>query len=167
MKYIPALSPQAKGKVERPYQWLQDHLVRLCVRDNVANIRSGQKILNQEVYQYNYRRVHPTTKEAPFFRFQRALKEKQPLFREFKIKPPYQSIKDIFCLRMDRIVNAYRKISINKIQLKINGAPIGSKVNLRIYPNERTGLSEIRFWHNDKFFGSQKVKNKGLNIVRF
>ena len=68
---------------------------------------------------------------------------------------------------MDRIVNAYRKISINKIQLKINGAPIGSKVNLRIYPNERTGLSEIRFWHNDKFFGSQKVKNKGLNIVRF
>ena len=23
---------QAKGKIERPYQWLQDHLVRTCVR---------------------------------------------------------------------------------------------------------------------------------------
>jgi len=26
-----ALSPQAKGKVERPYRWLQDRIVRTCV----------------------------------------------------------------------------------------------------------------------------------------
>lgn len=31
VKVIYALSPQAKGKIERPYQWLQDHLVRTCV----------------------------------------------------------------------------------------------------------------------------------------
>jgi hypothetical protein len=25
-----ALSPQAKGKIERPYRWLQDRIVRIC-----------------------------------------------------------------------------------------------------------------------------------------
>jgi hypothetical protein len=167
VKHIPALSPQAKGKVERPYRWIQDHLVRLCVRENVADIRSGQRILNQEVYQYNYRRVHSTTEEVPYFRFQRALKDKKSLFRAFEIKPPYQSVKDIFCLRINRTVNSYRKISINNIILKVNHAPIGGNVNLRIYPNERTGLSEIRFWYDNTFLGVQNVKNKDLNIVHF
>lgn len=167
VKHIPALSPQAKGKVERPYRWIQDHLVRLCVRENVTDIGSGQRILNYEVDQYNYRRVHSTTEEVPYFRFQRALKEKKSLFRAFEIKPPYQSVKDIFCLRINRTVNSYRKISINNIVLKVNHAPIGSKINLRIYPNERTGLSEIRFWCDNTFLGVQIVKNKDLNMVHF
>lgn len=167
VKYIPALSPQAKGKVERPYQWLQDHLVRLCVRENIGTIGSAQRILNQEVHQYNYRKVHSTTKEVPYFRFQRALKEKKSLFMPFIIKPPYQSIKDIFCLRIDRIVNSYRKISLNNIELRLDKAPIGAKVNLRIYPNERTGISEIRCWYNNALIGIQRAKNKDLNIVHF
>ena len=30
-----ALSPQAKGKIERPYRWLQDRIVRTCAsREN-------------------------------------------------------------------------------------------------------------------------------------
>jgi len=32
VKVTYALSPQAKGKIEHPYQWLQDRLVRTCVR---------------------------------------------------------------------------------------------------------------------------------------
>jgi hypothetical protein len=51
--------------------------------------------------------------------------------------------------------------------LKINHIPIDAKVNLGIYPNEKTGLSEIRFWYNNKFVGSQKAKNKDLGIVHF
>ena len=167
VKYIPALSPQAKGKVERPYQWIQDHLVRLCVRENIGTIGSAQRILNQEVHQYNYRKVHSTTKEVPYFRFQRALKEKKSLFMPFIIKPPYQSIKDIFCLRIDRTVNSYRKISLNNIELRLDKAPIGAKVNLRVYPNERTGISEIRCWYNNALIGIQRAKNKDLNIVHF
>jgi len=167
VKYIPALSPQAKGKVERPYGWLQDHLVRICARENIADIRGAKGILSQEVYQYNYRRVHSTTGEVPYFRFQRALKEKKSLFRDFVIKPPFQSIRDIFCIRTERTVNAYRKISINNVELKANYVPIGAKVNLRIYPNERTGIAEIRLWHNNKLVGIQRAKNKDLNMVHF
>jgi len=53
VKIIYALSPQAKGKIERPYQWLQDRLVRICVRENVTDIVQAQKILGQEIHRYN------------------------------------------------------------------------------------------------------------------
>ena len=107
VKVIHSLSPQARGKIERPYGWLQDRLIRTCVREDVTEIKHAQKVLNQELHRYNYRQVHSTTQEIPYFRFQKALQEKQSLFREFKIRPPFQSAKDIFCLRMDRTVDPY------------------------------------------------------------
>ncbi len=167
VKYIPALSPQAKGKVERPYGWMQDHLVRICARENIAELRSARRVLNREVYRYNYQRVHSTTEEVPYFRFQRALKEKKSMFRPFAIKPPFQSIRDIFALRLERTINSYRKISINNLEFKIAGIPVGVKVNLRIYPNERTGISEIRCWYNNKLVAIQRAKNKDLDLVQF
>lgn len=48
-----ALSPQAKGKIERPYQWLQDHIVRTCVREGVTDIVTWRKVLQDEVVAYN------------------------------------------------------------------------------------------------------------------
>ncbi len=50
VKVIPALSPQAKGKVERPYGWLQDRIIRTCVREDVTDIKHAQKILGQELH---------------------------------------------------------------------------------------------------------------------
>ena len=167
VEYIPALSPQAKGKIERPYGWIQDHLVRIRARENVTTIPSAQRILNQQVHQYNYRWVHSTTKEIPYLRLQRALKEKQSLLRDFIIKPSFLSIKDIFCIRKERTINPCRKVSIDNLTFKINGAPIGAKVNLRIYANEKTGLADIRSWCNNKYFGYQKAKISDLNSVHF
>ena len=165
VKVIYALSPQAKGKIERPYGWLQDRLVRTCARENITDIPDAQKILNDEVHRYNYRQVHSTTKEVPYYRFQRALQEKKSLFREFVIKPPFQSTKDIFALRMQRTTDAYRKISINNLILKVNADPY-KIVELRIYQLNNS-ISEIRFWCNNKLIDVQKVKNSDLNIVHF
>ena len=52
---------KAKGKIERPYGWLQDRLVRTCVREDVREIKDAQMVLNQEACRYNYRQVHSTT----------------------------------------------------------------------------------------------------------
>jgi hypothetical protein len=165
VKVIHALSPQAKGKIERPYGWLQDHLIRTCVREDIANIKPAQQVLRQEVHRYNYRQVHSTTQEIPYLRFQRALKERQSLFREFKIPPPFQSTKDIFCLRMDRIVDPYRHISISSLQFKVHADPT-KQVNLRIHPlNDQ--ISEIRFWCEGKLVDVQKVKSSDLKGVHF
>lgn len=158
-----ALSPQAKGKIERPYQWLQDRIVRTCVREDISDIEQAQKILNQEIYRYNYQQVHSTTQEVPYFRFQRAMKEGSSLFREFKVTPPYLSAKDIFCLRLNRIVDPYRKISINNLTLKINDVTPREKINIRIYPMNN-GISELRFWCKGRLVDVQIIKNQHLNL---
>jgi hypothetical protein len=166
VKVIYALSPQAKGKIERPYRWLQDHLVRTCVRNNVMDIRQAHTILSYEVQQYNYHRVHSTTGEVPYCRFQRALKEQKSLFREFKIRQPYQSVKDIFCLKIERTVDAYRKISINNLQIPVNGVSQGEILNLRVYPLN-AHVSEIRFWSGNTLVDVQRLKNDDLKSVHF
>jgi hypothetical protein len=165
VKITYALSPQAKGKIERPYGWLQDHLIRTCVREDISAIKPAQQILRQEVHRYNYHQVHSTTQEIPYARFQRALKEKRSLFREFKIRSPFQSVKYIFSLRMDRTVDAHRQISISPLLFKVHADP-HKQVNLRIYPlNDH--VSEIRFWCDGKLIDIQKVKNSDLKDVHF
>jgi hypothetical protein len=166
VKVTYALSPQAKGKIERPYGWIQDRLVRTCYRENVRVIPEGQLILNNLLQRYNFRIVHSTTGEIPYIRFQRAIREKRSLFREFTIRPPFLSSKDIFCLRVDRMVDSYRKVSINNLELKVPGAPLHEKIQLRIIPDKESGISEVRFWYRDNFLGNQKVKNTDLNLVQ-
>jgi hypothetical protein len=142
-------------------------LVRTCYRENVRVIPEGQLILNNLLQRYNFGIVHSTTGEIPYIRFQRAIREKRSLFREFRIRPPFLSSKDIFCLRVDRMVDSYRKVSINNLELKVPGAPLHERIQLRIVPDRESGLSEVRFWHEDEFLGSQKVKNSDLNLVQF
>ena len=144
-----ALSPQAKGKIERPYRWIQDRLVRTCAREGISDIKEAQVILNNLIIKYNYHWIHSTTGEVPYIRFQRAIRESKSLFRTFIIQPPFQSTKDIFCLRMERMVNAYRKVSINHLELKVPNAPLHERIQLRIIPDKESGFSEIRFWHEN------------------
>ena len=166
IKVIYALSPQAKGKIERPYRWLQDHLVRTCVRENVQTLGIANRILGFEVYQYNYKRVHSTTCEIPSIRFQRALKEKLSLFREFKIQPPHESAKDIFCLRLDRFTDPYCRVSIHDAKFQVKGTLPRQAINIRLYPLNPQ-VSEVRFWHKDKLLDVQRAKNSDLKVVHF
>ena len=167
VKVIHALSPQAKGKIERPYRWLQDHIVRICARDNIATIAKANQVLFREVFEYNYKRVHSTTGEIPYLRYQRALREKKNVFHKFFVPPPFKTIKDIFCFRMDRTVDAYRSVSVNNLQIKFNNAPIRETVNLRIYLDENSGLSEVRFWFKDQLLDVQFIKTHLLGLSTF
>ena len=167
VKITYALSPQAKGKIERPYQWLQDRIVRTCASEGIRTIDPAREVLMYEMDRYNNHQVHSTTGEIPIMRFQRAKEEKRSLFREFVVPPPFQSTKDVFCLRAERRVDNYRKISFNNLNLAISGVPILEKVKLRIVPDEESGLAEIRLWYKDKLVGTQKVKNEDLNLVHF
>jgi hypothetical protein len=160
-----ALSPQAKGKIERPYRWIQDRLVRTCAREGINEIADAQKVLEKEIHRYNYKQVHSTTGEVPYFRFQRAVKEKVSLFRDFSLPYPYKSTKDIFALRLNRIIDAYRKISISKMEISLNGKPRDS-VNIRIYPLNNQ-CCELRFWCNKELIDIKKLKNSDLKMVHF
>ena len=163
---IDALSPQAKGKIERPYGWLQDHLVRTCAREGIKNIKDGQEILKKEINHYNFHQVHSTTGEIPIMRLEEAIKQKKTLFRPFKLPFPYESSKDIFCLRFERTTDGYRKISFHGFELRIPVDPY-EKVELRAVPDEKKGITEIRVWHKMKLKDIKTIKTEDLKLNPF
>ncbi|MDE1976203.1 MAG: hypothetical protein KGL04_00030 [Elusimicrobia bacterium] len=166
VKVIYALSPQAKGKIERPYQWLQDRLVRTCVRNNVADIATARTFLDREIQRYNYRQVHSTTLEVPYSRLQKALREKKSLFRQFRVPPPFQSVKDIFCLRLERTADAYCRVSINNQFRSVNYANPGDVLSLRFHPMT-AGATEVRFWRGQRLLDAQRLKTSDLAGMQF
>lgn len=162
-----ALSPQAKGKVERPYRWLQERIVRTAVKQNVKTIAGLKKILKELVNTYNTKWVHSTTKEIPIVRFENAIRQNKSLFKTFKPESAKQTIDDIFCLRMQRMVDSYRKISIDGFEIRVpNGAP-RQTVDLKIVPDIEKGLIKIRFWQENIFLGEVLEKLENLPMVRF
>jgi hypothetical protein len=146
---------------------LQDRIVRTCARNTVRTLNQARQVLKAEVYHYNNHQVHSTTGEIPSLRFQQAVECKKSLFREFTVPPPFESSKDIFCLRAQRIVNPYRKISFNNLEFRMERVPIRGAVQLRIVPDPESGLAEIRFWYENNLVGIQKVKNEDLKLVHF
>lgn len=139
-----AMSPQAKGKIERPYRWLQDRIVRRCAKEGVTTISDGKMILKEEVERYNHYQVHSTTKEIPDVRFERALQEGKSLLKPFTLPDPYKSIKDIFCLTVFRKVDGYRQVSWKRYIIKVpQVVPVGAEVILHILPTDQP---EIRVW---------------------
>jgi hypothetical protein len=166
IKPVYALSPQAKGKIERPYRWLQDHLIRTCLREDVTAIAEANRLLAKEVHDYNYCRVHSTTAEIPARRFEQARRAKQSLFRPFAPPPPLQSAKDLFCLRAERTTNAYRRVSLDTLQFSVRGVDPHQPITLRLTPRDAQ-LAEIRFWHQGRLVDVQTVKREDLTSVRF
>jgi len=153
-----------------PYSFYVDsHSVFRFVqgRDSVwrTHIHHAQRLLNTEVHRYNYQHIHSMTQEVPSVRLQQALKDNKSLFRPFVIKPPFVSSKDIFCLRLQRTLDGYRKVSVNNFVFKVNGHPY-DEVELRIYPLNAT-LCEVRFWSEGKLIDVQKAKHTDLKLVHF
>jgi len=60
-------------------------------------------------------------------------------------------VKDFSCLSVKRRVNAYHKIFINNLRLKVHKAPLREEIGLRIVPDEKAGLAEVRIWYKDIF----------------
>jgi transposase len=114
-----ALSPQAKGKVERPYRWLQDRIVRTCALEKLASLEEARHVLKDEIDRYNNHQVHSTTGEIPAIRFAKAKQAGNSLFRPFGLPKPYTSPKDVFCLRETRIVDGYRRISVLNQRIEV------------------------------------------------
>ena len=60
----------------------------------------------------------------------------------------------------------YKRCNIELKLKEKTSSPLHEKIQLRIIPDKESGISEVRFWHEDEFLGSQKVKNSELNLVQ-
>lgn len=141
-----ALSPQAKGKVERPYRWLQDRIVRTCALEKLSSLEEVRAVLQDEVKRYNDHQVHATTGEIPRMRFEQARRAGNSLFRPFALPKPYTSLKDVFCLHATRIVNGYRKISFMSQEIEVPHVPLRETVDLHLIPDLEKRSLEVRVW---------------------
>jgi hypothetical protein len=160
---IYALSPQAKGKVERPYRWLQDRIVRTCALEKLSTMEETRPVLHEEVHRYNYHQVHSTTGEVPVVRFMKAKKEGNSLFRPFVLPKPYKSVKDVFCLRATRTLDGYRKISLDRHKIEVPKVDVREDVDLRLVPDLVKNIMEVRIWFNNRMVHSV---NLPLNELR-
>ena len=153
-----ALSPQAKGKIERPYRWLQDRIVRRCAHEHVTEIQQARIILQQELKRYNEEQVHSTTGEIPAIRLQKALEEGKNCFKPFQLPAPYISMKDIFCLHELRRVDGYNQVSWNNKKSTVPIAlPQGTEIELHVIPYKEH--CEVRLWYKGKVLKVVHYKN--------
>jgi hypothetical protein len=164
VEVIHALSPQAKGKIERPYGWMQDRIVRSCALEGIDNIGDGRAILHEELDRYNNHQVHSTTGEIPSIRFARALKEGNSLFRPFALPKPYTSPKDVFCLRERRLVNAYRRISLFGREIQVRKVLPHEEVELHLIPDRDKGILDIRIWCKNQILQSTTLPLEGIRV---
>ncbi len=65
-----------------------------------------------------------------------------------------------------RIIDAYHKISLDKLTFKVHKAPLRKQVELRISPDEKTGLADARIWHKDILTDVYQVRNSDFDSVR-
>jgi hypothetical protein len=75
-------------------------------------------------------------------------------------------VKDIFCFRIKRTVDAYRKISLRNVQVRIKNARPRQEVTVRIYL-QNDGIAELRVWDGDTLLDVQRVKTDDLKLVHF
>ena len=162
-----ALSPQAKGKIERPYRWLQDRIVRTCAIEKLTAIEDVRAVLKAELDRYNNHQVHSTTAEIPSIRFARARKEGNSLFRPFALPKPYTSTKDVFCLREKRTVNGYRKISLSNHEIVVPNVPLREEVDVHLIPDVERDALEVRIWCDNRMVHSVAYPLKEFPRVHF
>jgi hypothetical protein len=159
-----ALSPQAKGKVERPYRWLQDRIVRTCIYENLSTKEEARSVLRAELDRYNNHQVHSTTGEIPNIRFERARRSGNSLFRQLIIPAPYLALQDVFCLRERRMVNAYRRISLFNHTIEVPKVPLRVYVDVHMVPDITSQHMHIRIWWNRTMVHSLSLPLEGFRI---
>ena len=164
VKVIYALSPQAKGKVERPYRWLQDRIVRTCALEKLTSLEDVRSDLKEEVERDNHHQVHSTTGEIPDIRFAKATQLGNSLFRPFVLPKPYISPKDVFCLRDSRIVDGYRRISVFNKTIEISKVPLREDVELHLVPDLIRQTIECRIWWGQNMVHSVIYPLQGLRV---
>ncbi len=166
MKVTYALSPQAKGKIERPYGWLQDRLIRTCVRENITEIHAAQEILRHEVDRYNYHQIHSTTLEVPFNHFKMLYLRRSPCFESSlsNLLSNPQKISSACALNeLSMLTDAFL---FHNLQITVHNSYPRDMVTIRIYPLNHD-LFELRFWCRDTLIDVQRLPPMPWEVCSF
>jgi transposase InsO family protein len=101
MIYTGKRQAQAKGKVEKIFDYFQRRLPYLCEKHQVKDGRQAQRILDDLVSYYNDQRIHEETREIPLKRWEQAIPNGKGKLRALE---PSIDLERIFSIHLHRKV---------------------------------------------------------------
>ena len=78
---IYAHSPEAKGKIEKQFDYFQRRLPFLCEKHKVTKTTEAEKILDELIFFYNEKHVHEETGQIPNERWKKGIREEKSRLR--------------------------------------------------------------------------------------
>ena len=57
------------------------------------------------------------------------------------------------------IIKLIRNYDLNNIKFKVKGVPLREKVEIRLVPDRKGGIAELRFWYIGKLVDKHLMKN--------
>ena len=75
VKFTAKSHPEAKGKIEKRFDYFQRRLPFFCERYRITNLTKANEMLKEAIYDYDNIHIHDETKEIPEKRWQRAMQE--------------------------------------------------------------------------------------------
>jgi hypothetical protein len=131
MIYTGKRQAQAKGKVEKIFDYLQRRLPYLCEKHKVKDGLEAQKILDDLVSYYNEQRIHEETGEIPLKRWEQAIHNGKGKLRP--LEPPVD-LERVFSIHLQRKARKDGSIMFMGNKWSI-GCPQATSVTLCLIPN--------------------------------
>jgi len=130
MIYTGKRQAQAKGKVEKIFDYFQRRLPYLCEKHKVKDCVEAQKILDDLVSYYNDQRIHEETREIPAKRWQQAIDNGRGKLR---VLEPSVDLERVFSIHLQR--KARKDGSIMFMGKKwFIGCPEGTSITICLLP---------------------------------
>jgi len=131
MIYTGKRQAQAKGKVEKAFDYFQRRLPYLCEKHHVKETSEAQRILDDLVSYYNEQRTHEETGEIPAKRWQEAIHNGKDKLRPLE---PSIDLEQVFSIHLQRKVRRDGTIMFMGKKWFIQ-CPEGTAVTLCLIPN--------------------------------
>jgi len=144
MIYTGKRQAQAKGKVEKIFDYFQRRLPYLCEKHKVKDGSEAQKILDDLVSYYNDQRIHEETREIPMKRWHQAIDQGKGKLRPLE---PSVDLDKVFSIHLKRVVRKDGSIMFMGKKWPI-GCPEGTAVTLCLIPNVKFMIykEEKKLW---------------------
>ena len=124
---------EAKGKIEKAFDYLQRRIPYLCERHKIKSLDEAQKVVEEVVNFYNQHRQHEETGEIPQKRWDEAIKAGQGRLRPLE---PSVDLDLIFSLHYERKVKKDASFSFRGRQFRLRHCA-GKFVTVALIPNKK------------------------------
>jgi hypothetical protein len=132
LKLTAKAHPQAKGKVEKRFDYLQRRIPYLCERYRIQNLsQANRKVLPEVVHHFNDCHIHAETQEIPNRRWHKAIEDRRTFLRP---APSSGKLDIFFGLHYSRYVRNDGTISFSGQFWDVPKAPLRRYVTVVLRP---------------------------------